>query len=406
MDKTKIGIVTLYYKSLNYGGNLQAWALCQYLNANGYDAEQIQYKNIATTYRKKVGGNSFDNGTKQTSKVATVLRLIKDEGIIGGIKSIIKILKVKKDEKRRADDAKKTDFQNKKEQAFREFNEQKIPHSRAVYDDANIEKCVEDYDVFIAGSDQVWNMQWYSPTFFLEFVSPYKKKISYAASMAMNGLSDAEEEKVGLLLKDYFAISVREGKTKELLEGICSSKIEQVVDPVLLLRKEDWDEICAERVVPDRYLFCYFLGTNKKERALAKKFAKKNKLKLVHIPFGVGDDCNFGDRRLIDVTPEQFISLIKYAEYIFTDSFHATAFSHIYQKQYFIFNRSEKGEMSSRITDITDLFETTERFCAGKERENYKYICSLLPIDYNRRCEKFEKRKQESIEFLQKNLQK
>lgn len=404
--ETKIGIITLYYKSLNYGGNLQAWALCHFLNSKGYEAEQIQYSNIATTYREKRRQDDIVEQTGTTGKVKTVLRLIKKDGLKGGVREIRAILTHKKKQKRKEKDIQKTDIQNQKEKAFENFNREIIPHSKEVYDDGTISKCVNDYDVFITGSDQVWNMEWFSPTFFLDFVPSTKIKMSYAASMAMNSLTDTQQEKVKDLLKDYTAVSVRETETIDLIKELSPLSPTCVVDPVLLLEKEDWDEICAERVVNEKYLFCYFLGNNQRERALAKKFAKKHKLRLVHLPFAAGTDCKFGDKRLVDVTPQQFVSLIKHAEYVFTDSFHAVAFSHIYQKQYFIFNRSAKAEMSSRITDITELFNTTERFCVGEERETYKYIHTLDAIDYTYPREAFEKRKQKSIEYLQKSIQK
>ena len=97
--------------------------------------------------------------------------------------------------------------------------------------------------------------------------------------------------------------------------------------------------------------------------------------------------------------PSEFLSYLQRAEYVFTDSFHAVVFSKIFEKQYFVFNRDEKGSMSSRIRTITSLFETEERYCCG-EREKLDYVESLSDIDYTRDLSEFEKKKQESIEFL------
>lgn len=109
--------------------------------------------------------------------------------------------------------------------------------------------------------------------------------------------------------------------------------------------------------------------------------------------------------QLYDTSPEQFLSLIKHASYVFTDSFHAVVFSNIYQKQYFVFNRSKRGEMSTRIVDITALFGQEERFCRDKTREKLAYITALSDIDYKKENEAFENAKRESIEFLKKNLE-
>ena len=116
-------------------------------------------------------------------------------------------------------------------------------------------------------------------------------------------------------------------------------------------------------------------------------------------------DRNFGDEQLYDASPEQFVSLIKYAKYVFTDSFHAVVFSNIYKKQYFVFNRSSEGEMSSRIVDITELFNQRERFCEGKEHETMEYISSLADIDYSVENAVFENSRKKSLEFLITNLE-
>ena len=93
------------------------------------------------------------------------------------------------------------------------------------------------------------------------------------------------------------------------------------------------------------------------------------------------------------------MNYLKNAEYVFTDSFHAVVFSKIFEKQYFVFNRDNKGSMGSRIRTITSLFETEDRFCFG-ERETLGYVESLTDIDYGKELPEFEKKKKESIDFL------
>ena len=186
--------------------------------------------------------------------------------------------------------------------------------------------------------------------------------------MATDYLSDPYQQIFKKALEGYQAISVREKSSVQLLNPLTSMEVQWVLDPTLLLSRNDWDRVCSERLIDEKYLFCYFLGANKKARSLAQKMAKQKNLKLVTIAYASGViqliDKKFGDERLFDVSPQQFISLIKNAEYVFTDSFHAVVFSFLYQKQYFVFNRSQKCEMSARITDITNLFHTPERFCA------------------------------------------
>ena len=130
---------------------------------------------------------------------------------------------------------------------------------------------------------------------------------------------------------------MREKSAERLLQELARVDVQTVVDPTLLLTKEEWDIVCSPRVIEEDYIFCYFLGTNKNERVLAEKFSQLLNIKLVITPQPCGRfqlysyDRKFGDERLYDASPEQFLSLIKHARYVFTDSFHAVVFSNVYQ---------------------------------------------------------------------------
>lgn len=388
----RVGIITHYYNSTNYGGNFQAYALVNCLISLGVDAQQICIPRIRTT-----------------SKKSKLKRLLKNGPIIllNAIKFRTKRLWISL---RAQSQIKKIKVFERRKKSFETFNKNIISHSKDIFCLNTLKKAIPDYDVFITGSDQVWNFIGETSAYFLDFVPSDKIKMSYAASIAKNSLTKEQKEIFKKSLKDYKAVSVREPSAVKLLEGLSPVEVKTTLDPTLLLRKEDWDEVCADRVIEEEYCFCYFLGDNKKERKIATDFAKKHHLKLAFIPHATGVDISLPDlkmkgEKLYDVSPEQFLSLIKHAKYVFTDSFHAVVFSNIYQKQYFVFNRSKKGEMSSRIVDITALFNQSERFCAGKERETLEYVESLSEIDYSQPNEKFEQLKKESIEFLISNIE-
>lgn len=378
--RKRIGIITHYHMSKNYGGNLQAYAMVSFLNKRGYEAEQISYFmdepqaiNVSFIARLK------HKAHKIKQKIKGVFNEIED---------------------------KKHNILKRQAKASKDFN-QNIPHSQAVYDDLSITNCIEDYDCFITGSDQVWNLDCYHSPYFLDFVPPTKIKLSYAASLAKDFLTESQKDIFRKSLSDYKAVSVREKNAEKLLKGILPVEIQTVVDPTLLLTREEWDEVCSDCMMEEKYVFCYFLGENREERKLAEQFARLHHLKVVAIPHIGGIkwmDRKFGDLRLYDVSPQQFISLIKHAEYVFTDSFHAVVFSNIYQKQYFVFNRNKKGAMASRIVDITQLFHQEERFCADKERETIEYLTSLSNIDYTKNNDDFERLKEQSISYLENNL--
>jgi hypothetical protein len=292
-----------------------------------------------------------------------------------------------------------------REKKFKNF-ELKIPHSKKIYRSDSICACTSNYEVFITGSDQVWNMDWYCKEYFLDFVPNSKRKIAYAASMPNTKLSDEQKQIVCKHLKSFGDISVREKETADFLEELTGRKVEWVLDPTLLLSKDDWDEICAPRVIKEKYIFCYFLGTDKLHRNIAKKFAKKMGYKIVTLPHLAEvniNDLTFGDMKLYDISPEQFISLIKYAEYVITDSFHATVFSNIYQTKYFVFDRIGIGEMSSRIKSLVLLTGEDFRFCK-EQGQSAKYMLSKKDIAVPQLSDELLKMKEKSIEFLKRNL--
>lgn len=380
----KIGITTHYFNSTNYGGNLQAYALCRYLNNHGFDAVQISYdRSLDNPLPKSLIGR----GKRYLRKFHNKLKKLPTD---------LKTLSVR-------------DEIAKRQKAVLEFN-QSIPHTRT-YNAQNISSVVDEFDVFITGSDQVWNPLAVCSAYLLDFVNHEKKfKISYAASISANELPVHIIERYKNSLKDYFAISVRENQAIQLLQSCTDKTIDLVLDPTLLLNIDEWNNIKISSDIREHYLFCYFLGNSHEQRELAKKFAQTHNLKIVTIPYLNGTfrncDKNFGDIKLSDVSPEKFIGLITGAEYVFTDSFHATVFSVLFQKQFFVFDRIIKQSLGSRIKDLTTLFDMEDRFCNTTERMSLDYIQSVNTIDYSQRFSKYEEMKTSSETFLLDNLHK
>ena len=347
----KVGIITHYYGSQNYGGLLQAYALCKKLNALGYNAEQIQY------IHKDVGEPNNAVRKWSTNRIANALK--------------IRISRVKE----------KDFFSNmkKRSKAIEEFRKN-IPHSFEIYSKDTISQSNDLYDAFITGSDQVWNMDWYDEAYFLKFVEN-KPKYSYAASVGTNELTTERKKLFKENLMDYTKISVREKDSVELLQPLTKVEVQYVLDPTLLLAKNEWDEICLGKRIQEKYLFCYFLGEGIVERQLAREYADAHELKIVTLPFLNGQkrkcDEKFGDVKLYDVSPGEFVSLIKYSDCVFTDSFHACVFSNIYEKNFFVFPRSGADKMSNRITSLISLFHNQERFCDSSEKQSMEYINSI-----------------------------
>ncbi len=379
----KVAIITLYYGNSNYGANLQSYALCKKINDLGYDAEQISYD---LTY------------TRKPTLYSRLKHLARYMLVNLNPKCFARTLKNKKI---------KRSF-NERTRKTHDFRNDYIPHTSKIYNKNNVVECVDNYGTFIAGSDQVWNFRWYYPAYFLSFVPESKAKFSYAASLSMTQLSCEQAQILKDHLKDYKAVSVREQDAVDLLNGLSPIQAQWVLDPTMLLNKQEWDAICAEEILHEPYVYCHFLGDDEQPRKLACEFAKKNNLKVVTVPhldykYRKCDE-NFGDIKLYDIGPREFVSLIKNSAYVFTDSFHAMVFSGIYEKQYFVFRREAYPQMSSRIYSLCDLYETTERFCNSDEKCSLSYIEGLSDIDYTKTLDKFLKMKEKSIKYLEENL--
>lgn len=369
----EVGIITFYHKSSNYGGVLQAYALCSQVNKLFY-AQQILYN--CAGEKVSVPFKSVKTIVKQV--VSRIINKKRNRTLRNRIRIF---------------------------DSFRPF----VSQSEIEYNSQNICDCLNKYDVFITGSDQVWNTQWYDEVYRLDFVPPTKYKFSYAAGVSSGELTEEQKSIFKKALSTFDAVSVREENAVNTLQSLTDKKVEWVLDPTLLLSREDWDNICSEKRINEKYVFCYFLGELSLPNKKIIEFAHSKGLKVVSMPYLAWTskkDSDFGDYKIYDATPPDFIALIKHAEYIFTDSFHATVFSHIYHKNFFVFNRAGLKSMNDRIYSLTSLFDTQERFCDTKGKMSLKYIESLPPIDYDKPFPKFEAMKKKSINFLNDNLKR
>jgi len=382
MSRMRIGIITHYFNSSNYGGNLQAYALVECLNELGYDAEQICYK--------ADGDALFRGGENSKTKRCGLVKFLSK-----GFRSIFRFThKI---------------IVRKRKKAVLRFNRDSIKHSKIIYDKNTLKDIAKNYDVIITGSDQVWHPHAVCDAYLLNFgdsgKAPYK--MSYAASFAVNELTDEQKKYYGKCLSSINAVSVREDSGIKLVASACTKKAETVLDPTLLLSYDSWNGLSSERKVAEEYLFCYFLGPMAIDKSKISRFAKEKGLKIVSMPFLNSikqKDTFFGDYKLFNVSPADFVSLIKNSEYVFTDSFHATVFSLIFKKDFFVFNRENYVEMNCRIYSLTDLFDAGERFCDSKEKCTLEYISSLPPVNYDKGFPKFEAMREKSINFLKDNL--
>lgn len=327
-----VGIITNLYKNFNYGGILQAYALTEFISNQGYRCEQIQYD------------NRYDNTFMSRMKLRVYqwyhlmpLKKMRDWFCTIPVKAQIDL----------------------RQNAMNDFIEKYIPTSECVYNRKNIARSTDEYRCFVAGSDQIWSAL--SETNLLDFVPAGRYKFSYAASIARDQLVDKQKELFKKNLPGFQAVSVRE---KQSVDQLAELGIESqwVLDPTMLLSREQWDTICCDRMVDEPYIFCYFLSEDMKLRKIAAEYAGKRNVKIVALPYLLKtfneQDKQFGDIQLFDVSPAGFLSLIKYSELVLTDSFHGTVFSSIYHKPFMVF---ERPPMNTRIVSLLHVLQCEDQ---------------------------------------------
>ena len=379
----KAGILTLYYKNYNFGGLLQAYALQKVLNDKfEIDAEQIRY--------------SFYVEDKSIGKGENIH--LKENNIIYKI-GIDFFTQMKK---------KKI---NTRKRIFEQFMGE-IPHCEEVYDFQTINECLRKYQVLLCGGDQIWNAcngVHNLKVFTLKFAHGNIKKIAYAPSMAILEIDNKSKECIEQGMKKLNAVSVREKKSIDILKTMTDKKIKIVVDPVLLLRTDEWNEEMKQPKIKNKYILCYLLNDNVMQRKAVRRIAKKLKLKIVTFPHILANavrkcDLFFGDIHDYTSGPREFIGLIKNADFVITDSFHACVFSMIFETPFVVFERNkagEKGNMNSRIYDFLEEYHLEGQLVTEKELVDMKQIPK---IDFTYAHEHWKKRREESLEYLENAL--
>ena len=211
-------------------------------------------------------------------------------------------------------------------------------------------------------------------------------------------------------LKDFKAVSVRETDAVDIVSPLSPVKVMCTLDPTLLLEKEEWYDVCAERQVEEDYIFYYFLGKDGPEAALAEEYARKTGLKIAGIPNSARDftktESITYDHEVMDASPAEFLSLIRHAKVVLTDSFHATVFANIFGKEYFAFPRAGHDGMNSRIYRVASLHETLDRFCDTPEKKTVAHMENMPAIDWSRPLPELDRERKASLDFLRNNLKK
>lgn len=375
-----VGLLTLDSRIYNYGGFLQEMALQDAINSLGYECEIIDYEvsQEFNTFSLKRGikNFSFDKIKKKLTKEKTIL-------LSNPVSDLI----------------------TKRKRAFDKYRAHNLVLSKKMsYSD--LHSIDLNYEQLVCGSDQIWNPDYNIPAFFLNFGRKDCRKIIYAASIGKGQLSCLEKKTYSKLLEFPDYISVREDSAQKLISSITEKNVELVLDPTLLHQQEYWMKKADDSSLNHRnYIFCYFLNLTDEKVKSANDFAKKNNCEVIAIPYLHNEVEKYTEKLegklLSEVNPADFLNLIRNAEAVITDSFHATVFSIIFQKDFWCFGRNARTyNMNTRLHTLLGYVEMQDRLIEPDDLKN-KMHCTHVDIDlHNLKIEQ-----KESIAFLSNALE-
>lgn len=381
----KTAILTLFYGNYNYGGLLQGYALKKTIDAlPESEADILRYKD---------GINPIYSGLRQQMKQYGA-KMIVAKIIEKGLEKGTFLIQRKIRRRLTLCDA---------------FMEECMNHDRMEYTDENIADTLEAYDCYVSGSDQVWNPNCIRNGFLQTFVPERKLKISYGASIGRGRLTAKERDTIAHSINTFDYISVREDDAKNILQEKVNKEIKVVLDPVFLPDISVWDfDTQVNGAEPGKYVLFYSFSDSRRYRKKAEKYCQENNLKLLYIPYAK-QKLNFFDNtgageKLLDVGPKEFVWLIKNARCIFTDSFHGAAFSILFHKNFFVFERDNKNNstsMNSRIYNLLDKFHIRDRMICPEYFPNPEK-CSIVYEEINQIIDEY---RTDSLEFLRKAME-
>ena len=358
-----------YQHAYNYGAVFQVAALQQVIRSLGFDCDIIDYRSAGIesqyTLRQLCHLNTFIQDLRANLVLAPFIN-------------------------------------NKKKNFEHWFSQNNMTQTFTSKEGLNVLN--DSYDKFIVGSDQVWNLKCnrFDDSYLLDFVADNKKKISYAASFGRYDIPLDWDDHFSRFLPQFSSISVREERGIELVSRYCNTPTVCTMDPVLLVGKDFWIKRMSNRLINKPYIFVYQLGHD----SLIPKYLNTVRDSR-DVVFITGHSGNFiyyklGDKNYSTASPEDFLSLLFYSDYVVTNSFHATALSILFSKHLSVVTKGGQTESyNSRVYSLLNRYGLNQCIvCAPFSKSN--------TIADSRICDdsiiRFNKDRQMSLEYLKASI--
>lgn len=422
----KIKLVT-FFPHPNFGTCLQSYALNKVLRDMGHDVEFI-YNRHETPGTGTIG--SIKYGLKE------FIKLLLPEGLVNRIKAkknaeIAKsdaVTELKVDEQLHI-----LELPNRhvlkllcKISAYRKLYLKLIYHTRQqkkvykftfldgnyktkrLFDKQDYKDAVADADMFITGSDQIWNPYCggFNPMMFLEFAGE-KKRIAYSSSISRPDFPDEIKQRVKDDLSKFQHIAVREQHSVDLLGKLLDREdIKLVVDPTMLLTKGQWTDFSnkaeIEFTVPEKYIFCYFVGCREEYKDMVNDVKARMGIDKVITADCYGYTQNYGDGYIYhDGGPYEWVYLLSHASVVCMDSFHATIFALKFHKDFVHILKTKPKENSNNSSQNGRMYDILSRYGILYKLYNAENTDWMKPIDFAHVDEIMNSEIEESLKYLE-----
>ena len=361
----KAGLIT-FHRPINYGAALQSVALYKAITALGVQCDLIDYRNPFFKQLYK---------PYHWPEICTVKNILWSVAILP--------------------------INLRKNIGFRRFISRNTSLTRPITNKDDLQKFGSTYDLYITGSDQVWNLKCSGneTAYFLDFVQG-KPKNAYAASFGDSDISESAVPQYRKLLSGYENISVREASGVAVVQKVLGERCVQVLDPTLLLDMQQWSEIIQhpKRVFPKKYVLVYLMGANETDREEILKAARKVAEEKGFEVLVIGESLHRKRDGIYYVhitSPDEFVALFHDAAFVVTNSFHGTAFSVNFQKEFYSYVKPDLA-VEGRVESLLKML--------GIENRVFSH-CTDIPsfdkaVDYQKATAALQAARLDSIHYL------
>lgn len=366
----KLGVVSynIHCNFTNYGSALQSWALCQVIGRLGYSPVLMDYcpdvlrdKNPLDPFR-----HMWDKDEESRRMCELTMPAIRENYW-----------------------------------KFDKFYREKFNLSKGAYTSDDFNDCVkqENLDGFVCGSDTIFcidEFHGFEDGYYANYSCMRNNSVAYAASFGDSHFRDSDYDILNKRLLNFKSIGLRENWMVPYVRSHVQVPVERVIDPTLLLTSDDYNTIATNDASANEgeYLLIYTRRYNPELEKFAIEYAREKNLKVVEISLRA-TNRDRGHRMRYDAGVEEFLSLVRNASMVATNSFHGLIFAVQYSRPFVVFSR-EQG--NSKISEVLDLFGLNSRLMTTSAQN------SDAPIDYENVHARIRKARRQSLDFLQESL--